>query len=134
MSSPVRRTSGRKFKPIKRLPRKKEQDDGTTGDAKQPGKQRFSPNAKLYFTKLAIGGCLGTTSGLLGLDPLLGWTLAIFGIILAGFVVRYVYEITEEQLDQKRLILSGTFSFVLITIVTWSLTWMIMTPELPSPR
>lgn len=134
MSSPARRTSGRKFKPMKRLPRKKEPEDGAPGEPKQPGKQRFSPNAKLYFTKLAIGGSLGTTSGILALDPLFGWTLAIFGIILAIFIVRYIYEITEEQLDQKRLILSGTFSFVLITIVTWSLTWMIMTPGLPSPR
>lgn len=134
MSSPVRRTSGRKFKPIKRLPRKKERENGTTGDAKQPGKERFSPNAKLYFTKLALGGSFGTVSGVLALEPLFGWTLAIFGIILAIFIVRYVYEITEEQLDQKRLILSGTFSLVLITIVTWSLAWMITSTELPSPR
>ncbi|MFX0113224.1 MAG: hypothetical protein ACFFB3_01620 [Candidatus Hodarchaeota archaeon] len=134
MSSPARRTSGRKFKPIKRLPRKKEPEEGAMPSTKQPGKLRLTPNSKLYFTKLALGATIGTTCGFFALEPLVGWTLAIFGIIVAVFIVRYIYEITEEELDQKRVILSGTFSFILITIVTWSLVWMLTAATLPSPR
>jgi len=134
MSSPARRTSGRKFRPVKRLPRKRVTDGSETKERKSSSRINLSPNAKLYYTKIGMGASLGITSGVLSLDPLIGWTLAILGIILAVFIVRYVYEISEEQLDQKRVILAGTFSFILVMIVTWSLSWMIMTPDLPSPR
>ncbi|MFQ5978222.1 MAG: hypothetical protein ACE5OZ_08845 [Candidatus Heimdallarchaeota archaeon] len=134
MTSPARRTSGRKFKPVKRLPRKKTSEDGAEQGKKQAGKSRLTPNSKLYFTKLGLGACTGTLAGLLALEPLFGWIMVIVGLTLAAFIVRHVYQITEEQLDQKRLILSGTFSFILITIVTWSLVWMLTTANLPSPR
>lgn len=134
MTSPTRRTSGRKFKPVKRLPRKRASEDGTEQGRKQAGKSRLTPNSKLYFTKLGLGACTGTLAGLLALEPLFGWLLVIAGLTLAAFIVRHGYKITEEQLDQKRLILSGTFSFILITVVTWSLVWMLTTTNLPSPR
>ncbi len=134
MTSHTRRTSGRKFKPVKRLPRKRQADETSESSSKKRGQPKLTPNAKLYFTKLGIGASIGSFSGILNLNPLLGWTLAIFGIIVAVFIVRYIYDITEEQLTQKKVFLSGTFSLVLVTMVTWSLAWMLLIPDLPSPR
>ena len=134
MTSRTRRTSGRKFKPVKRLPRKRQTEETDELSSKKRVQPKLTPNSKLYFTKLGIGALIGSFSGILNLNPLLGWTLAIFGILIAVFIVRYIYDITEEQLTQKKVFLSGTFSLVLVTIVTWSLAWMFFIPNLPSPR
>ncbi|MFX0209121.1 MAG: hypothetical protein ACFFDT_24265, partial [Candidatus Hodarchaeota archaeon] len=91
--------------------------------------QGRAPNTKMYYTKICFGVGSGTATGflflLLNVSPEL-WILILIGsLIICVTFVRYVLKIPYDQIDQKRLWLSGTFTFVILFIVFTSLVWML---------
>jgi hypothetical protein len=91
--------------------------------------QGLAPNTKMYYTKVCFGIGTGTITGtlfLLSRDTVNFWLfILIGGLIACVSFVRYGLNITSDQVDQKRLWLSGTFTFVILFIVFTSLVWMI---------
>lgn len=90
----------------------------------------LAPNTKMYYTKIAFGVSTGTLTGfLLVLSELFfnWWILIlIIALVVCVFFVRFVLKITEDEVDQKRLWLSGTFTFLVLFIVMTSLVWMFL--------
>ena len=94
----------------------------------------FSPNTKLYYSKVIFGAVSGIMTGALYLFfPSVStdlWIIfLIIGLSLCVTYVRRVLRILPEEIDGKRLWFSGTFTFILLFIVLTSLIWM-----LPGPR
>jgi hypothetical protein len=74
---------------------------------------------------------MGGITGLLLVlsDIFFNWWLLILIIafVLCVVFVRFVLKISDDQIDQKRLWLSGTFTFLVLFIAVTSLVWMIFT-------
>ncbi len=91
--------------------------------------QGLAPKTKMYYTKVCFGIITGIFSGtlfLLSRDTVDFWLfILIGGLVSSVFFVRYGLKITDDQVDQKRLWLSGTFTFVILFIVFTSLVWML---------
>lgn len=89
----------------------------------------LSPKTKMYYTKVCFGISTGVFTGtlfLLSRDTVSFWLfILIGGLISSVFFVRYGLKITGDQVDQKRLWLSGTFTYVILFIVVTSLVWML---------
>ncbi|MFX0015572.1 MAG: hypothetical protein ACFFB2_11690 [Promethearchaeota archaeon] len=123
MSKERRHISQRKIRRIKRVTKPEEvesRSETTTG---------LAPNTKMYYTKVSFGVCTGLVTGFLFVvsEVFLNWWLLILVLALVTCVlfVRYVLKISSEDIDQKRLWLSGTFTFLVLFIVMTSLVWMI---------
>ncbi|UCG90766.1 MAG: hypothetical protein JSU57_03270 [Candidatus Heimdallarchaeota archaeon] len=127
MSKERRYISQRKIRRIKRPT-----DDSSFELESEPSvtkPQGLAPNTKMYYTKVCFGVGSGTATGLLFLmanvSPEL-WILILIGsLIVCVTFVRYGLKIADDQIDQKRLWLSGTFTFVILFIVFTSLVWML---------
>lgn len=93
----------------------------------------LKPNAKMYYTKVGFGLGSGIITGMsllfLNISPDLWLVMLIIAFIICIFFIRYVLKISSEEIDMKRLWLSGTVTFLLMFIVMASLIWMI-----PGPR
>jgi hypothetical protein len=94
----------------------------------------FSPNTKLYYSKVIFGASTGIITGVLyvffpSVSTDFWFIFLIFGLSLCVVYVRRVLGILPEEIDAKRLWFSGTFTFVLLFIVLTSLIWMF-----PGPR
>jgi len=68
--------------------------------------------------------------GNLPLDhPVGGWVIgliiAVIALAIACVLVRYGLKISKDVLDDRRLILNGTFSFVMIFLVFWVVFWQL---------
>ncbi len=91
--------------------------------------QGLAPNTKMYYTKICFGVGGGIATGLIFLlsnvSPELWIIILIGSLIICVTFVRYGLKIPYDQVDQKRLWLSGTFTFVILFIVFTSLVWMI---------
>ncbi|MFX0152355.1 MAG: hypothetical protein ACFFAJ_16325 [Candidatus Hodarchaeota archaeon] len=133
LSKERRDISQRKIRRIKR-----KSDDTTFQLDTRPKEVKtkgLKPNTKLYYTKVSFGVGSGLISGFAFLlfdfsPPIDIWLLVLIASLLSClFFVRYILRISPDELDQKRLWLSGTFTFVLLFIVVTSLIWM-----LPGPR
>ncbi|MHA2245604.1 MAG: hypothetical protein ACXADY_11620 [Candidatus Hodarchaeales archaeon] len=127
MSRERRYISQRKIHRIKRST-----DDSSFKLESEPSETKpkgLSPNTMMYYTKVCFGVGNGAVAGLLFLLSILSpsyWILILIGGLITCMVfVRYVLKISNEQLDQKRLVLSGTFTYVILFIVFTSLVWMI---------
>ncbi|MFX1285290.1 MAG: hypothetical protein ACFFB5_16690 [Promethearchaeota archaeon] len=127
MSKERRYISQRKIRRIKRTT-----DDSSFELESEPSlskPQGLTPNTKMYYTKVCFGVGSGTATGLLflllNISPEF-WILILIGsLIICVTFVRYVLKIPYDQIDQKRLWLSGTFTFVILFIVFTSLVWML---------
>lgn len=127
LSKERRYISQRKIRRIKRTT-----DDSSFELESEPSlskPQGLTPNTKMYYTKVCFGVGSGTATGLLflllNISPEF-WILILIGsLIICVTFVRYVLKIPYDQIDQKRLWLSGTFTFVILFIVFTSLVWML---------
>ncbi len=96
--------------------------------------KELSPKTKMYYTKVVSGTLSGIITGIIFiLLPDIStdmWILfLIMGLAISIAVVRLYLKITPEEVDLKRLLFSGTFTFTLLFVVLSSLIWMI-----PGPR
>ena len=94
----------------------------------------LSPNTKLYYSKVVFGAATGTVTGSLfvffpDISTDFWFIFLLMGLVLCVTYVRKVLQILPEDIDRRRVWLSGTFTFVLLFIVITSLIWM-----LPGPR
>lgn len=126
LSKERRYISQRKIRRIKRST-----DDSTFQLESEPSEtkpQGLAPNTKLYYSKVCFGVSTGVIAGVLFLSSVVSpsyWILILIGGLITSVIfVRYVLKIPYEKLDQKRLWLSGTFTFVILFIVFTSLVWM----------
>jgi hypothetical protein len=95
----------------------------------------LSPNTKLYYTKVVTGAISGVVTGIIFLlfpdiSKELWIVFLVIGIAISTAVVRLYLKITPEEIDLKRLLFSGTFTFTLLFIVLASLIWMLPGPNL----
>jgi heme/copper-type cytochrome/quinol oxidase subunit 4 len=112
---------------IRRIKRKIEESelDSEPSEVRTTG---LAPNTKMYYTKVAFGASTGTLTGFLLVlsDFFLNWwiLILIIALVVCVIFIRYILQITEDQVDQKRIWLSGTFTFLVLFIVMTSLVWM----------
>lgn len=97
----------------------------------------LAPNTKMYYTKVCFGIGTGLLAGLIYMLPGVSaserillllpiwFIILILGLVICVIFVRFVLHISEDQIDQKRLWLSGTFTFTVLFIVVSSLVWML---------
>lgn len=126
LSRERRHISQRKIRRIKRtIDDSSFQLESEPSEAKTKG---LAPNTKMYYTKIAFGVSTGTLTGFLFVlsDVFLNWwvLILIIALIVCVICVRYVLNITADEIDLKRLWLSGTFTFLVLFIVMTSLVWM----------
>jgi heme/copper-type cytochrome/quinol oxidase subunit 4 len=128
LSRERRHISQRKIRRIKRTTDESSfQLDSEPSDVRTTG---LAPNTKMYYTKIAFGVSTGTITGFLFVlsDFFLDWwiLILIIALVICVIFIRYVLRITEDEVDQKRLWLSGTFTFLVLFIVMTSLVWMFL--------
>ncbi|MFX0122144.1 MAG: hypothetical protein ACFFAE_00770 [Candidatus Hodarchaeota archaeon] len=128
MSRERRHISQRKIRRIKRTI-----DDTTFKLESEPSEVKtkgLAPNTKMYYTKVVFGISTGVITGFLFIlsDTFLNlWLLfVIIALVICVVFVRYILKISDDQVDQKRLWLSGTFTFLVLFIVMTSLIWMFL--------
>ncbi len=132
MSRERRDLSKRKIRKISR--KIDESNDQTDFDKNARNRKDLSPNTKLYYTKVVTGASTGIFTGLLFLFfpsvPTDSWFIfLITGLGISVAVFRLYLKVTPDELDFKRLLLSGTFTFTLLFIVLSSLIWMLLGPR-----
>jgi F0F1-type ATP synthase assembly protein I len=127
-----RNISQRKIRRIK-----KETGEPTFELDTQPKKEKtkgLSPNNKMYYTKVLFGLISGFLTGVVFvfLNDVIstGWwfVLMLISLLICIGFVRIGLGISENDVDSKRLWLSGTFTFVVLFIVSTALGWMILYP------
>lgn len=96
--------------------------------------KELSPNTKLYYTKVITGAISGILTGILFISfPSIStdiWIIfLIMGLAVSVAVFRLYLKVTPDELDFKRLLFSGTFTFTLLFIVLSSLVWMLPGPK-----
>ncbi|MFX0212127.1 MAG: hypothetical protein ACFFDT_39505 [Candidatus Hodarchaeota archaeon] len=126
MSRERRKIGQRKIRRIKRATDESSfQLDAEPSEVRTTG---LAPNTKMYYTKVAFGVSTGTLTGILLVisEFFLNWWILflIIAFVVCVIFVRFILKITEEEIDQKRLWLSGTFTFLVLFIVMTSLVWM----------
>jgi hypothetical protein len=132
MSRERRNLSQRK---IRRISQKPEDEITSSAVTKSSFKfNEFSPNTRMYYTKVIFGGLTGLITGSIfvifpAISPGTWFLFWISGLGICIIFIRLGLGITSLEVDQKRLIFSGTFTFTLLFIVITSLIWM-----LPGPR
>ena len=132
MSRERRDLSKRKIRKISR--KIDESNDQTDFDRNAKNRKELSPNTKLYYTKVVAGASTGLFTGLFfiflpSISTDIWFAFLITGLGISIAVFRLYLKVTPDELDLKRLIFSGTFTFTLLFIVLSSLIWM-----LPGPR
>ena len=89
----------------------------------------LSPNSKLYYSKVVFGAIWGLIAGIsflvFEIPPDLWFVFPVIGLISCISFVRFYLQIPGDEVDFKRLWLSGTFTFVILFIVVSSLIWML---------
>ena len=128
MSRERRDLSKRKIRKISR--KEDDTNDQIDLDKNIPRIKGLSPNTLLYYTKVVTGATSGFVTGLIFLvfpavSPDIWFIFLIIGLSIAIAIFRLYFKITPDQIDLKRLLFSGTFTFVLLFIVLSSLVWML---------
>ncbi|MHA2155026.1 MAG: hypothetical protein ACXABU_06790 [Candidatus Hodarchaeales archaeon] len=132
MSRERRNISQRKIRKISRTP---EVTIASPETKKSTYKfNELSPNTRMYYTKVISGAISGLVTGSIfvlfpAISPNIWFLFLIAGLGISIAIIRLILKITPDEVDQKRLIFSGTFTFTLLFIVITSLIWM-----LPGPR
>ncbi|MHA1166997.1 MAG: hypothetical protein ACTSP4_04645 [Candidatus Hodarchaeales archaeon] len=140
-TSRPRSTKARRHRSQKRI-RKDLADEELRETFKQ--KKGRDANARMYYTKVVTGAVTGLIAGIFFMltngslsgvvpnpDPtgIRSWWLIfpLCGLIVSMLITRYIWNITPEEIDKKRLVLSGTFSLIAIFVFISSISWMILT-------
>ena len=81
-----------------------------------------TPSTRMYYVKLLFGAIAGIIVASLPMNApsggwLIGFGLAIVVLAIACGIVRFGLKISEDELSNRRLALSGTFSFVVIFLI-----------------
>lgn len=128
MSKERRDISQRKIRRIKR-----DQVDTEIEESSQLSsriEKILTPNTKLYYSKVVFGIASGSLTGLgfiiFSIPPDLWIVFLISGLAACLGFVRFYLKISQEDIDLKRLLFSGTFTYVILFIVLCSLIWMII--------
>ena len=132
MSRERRDLSKRKIRKISR-----KIDESTTQidlDKNAQKLKELSPNTKLYYTKVITGAISGILTGIIfisfpSISPDIWIIFLIMGLAISVAVFRLYLKVTPDELDFKRLLFSGTFTFTLLFIVLSSLVWMLPGPK-----
>jgi len=120
---------------IRKISRKiDESSDQTEFDKNSQNQKGPSPNTKLYYTKVVTGAFTGIFAGIFfvlfpSISPDIWFIFLIMGLTISIAVFRLYFKVTPEELDLKRLLFSGTFTFTLLFIVLSSLIWMLQGPQ-----
>ena len=120
---------------IRKISRKIDESDYQSDlDKKVQKGNGLSPNTKLYYTKVITGALTGLFAGIIfvlfdGVSTDMWFVFLITGLTISAAVFRLYLKITPEELDFKRLLFSGTFTFTLLFIVLSSLIWMLQGPR-----
>ena len=92
----------------------------------------------LYFTKLTTSIVLGFVTALLytagfqnpedfgGIAGTLWFVILLSGLAISFAVLRYGFQVTEEDMSTKDLLLKATFTYVIAFIAVSSMVWMIL--------
>ena len=128
MSKERRDISQRKIRRIKR-----DQDDSITEESSQISsriEKILTPNTKLYYSKVVFGIASGSLTGIgfivLSIPADLWILFLILGLAACIGFVKFFLKISEEDIALKKLLYSGTFTYVILFIVLSSLIWMII--------
>ena len=126
MSRERRHISQRKIRRIKRpIDDSSFQLESEPSEVKTTG---LAPNTKMYYTKVLFGVSTGSLTGFLFIlsDMFLNWWILVLisALVVCVVFIRFGLKITVEEIDQKRVWLSGTFTFLVLFIVMTSLVWM----------
>lgn len=128
MSKERRDISQRKIRRIKR-----DQDDSIPEESSQLSsriEKILTPNTKLYYSKVVFGIATGSLTGIgfvvLSIPPDLWIIFLILGLAACIGFVKFYLKVSEEDVNIKRLLYSGTFTYVVLFIVLSSLIWMII--------
>ncbi len=125
-----RNISQRKIRRIK-----KQTDESTFELEVQPKKEKkkgLTPNNKMYYTKVLFGLLSGFLTGtvfvFLNDTVLTEWwfVIMIFSLFICVGFVRLGLGLSADEVDSKRLWLSGTFTFIVLFIVSSALGWMFL--------
>lgn len=132
MSRERRNISQRKIRKISRTPEETIESPETKKSTYKFNE--LSPNTRMYYTKVISGAISGLVTGSIfvlfpAISPNIWFLFLIAGLGISIAIIRLILKITPDEVDQKRLIFSGTFTFTLLFIVITSLIWM-----LPGPR
>lgn len=127
-----RNISQRKIRRIK-----KKTDESTFELEAQPKKEikkGLTPNNKMYYTKVTFGILSGFLTGIAFVffnDVISSewwFVMMLFSLFVCTGFVRLGLGISANEVDSKRLWLSGTFTFVVLFIVSTALGWMFTYP------
>ena len=120
---------------IRKISRKiDESDDQIDLDKNAQKGNGLSPNTKLYYTKVIAGVLTGLLTGIIfilfdGVSTDMWFIFLIIGLTISAAVFRLYLKVTPDELDFKRLLFSGTFTYTLLFIVLSSLIWMLQGPQ-----
>ena len=120
---------------IRKISRKiDESDDQIDLDKNAQKGNGLSPNTKLYYTKVIAGVLTGLFTGIFfilfdGVSTDMWFIFLIIGLAISAAVFRLYLKVTPDELDFKRLLFSGTFTYTLLFIVLSSLIWMLQGPQ-----
>ncbi|MHA1994420.1 MAG: hypothetical protein ACW97Z_07775 [Candidatus Hodarchaeales archaeon] len=132
MSRERRNISQRKIRKISRTP---EVTIASPETKKSTYKfNELSPNTRMYYTKVISGAISGLVTGSIfvlfpAISPNIWFLFLIAGLGISIAIIRLILKITPDEIDQKRLIFSGSFTFILLFIVITSLIWMLQGPD-----
>ncbi len=132
MSRERRNISQRKIRRISQKP----EDEVSSPEVKKSNFRfnELSPNTRMYYTKVVFGAVSGLFTGsMFVIFPEIStgsWFLFwLSSLSICIMFIRLGLRITPIEVDQKRLIFSGTFTFTLLFIVITSLIWMLPGPN-----
>ncbi|MCD6510849.1 MAG: Rab5-interacting family protein [Thermoprotei archaeon] len=87
----------------------------------------MSVDDAMYYIRLILGVIMGVICGALGLEGLAGLYVCIVGYVLSYYVIRGVLKVDPTSLEKPtRLFTVGGGTYVLIWIVTWTLTYTLL--------
>lgn len=130
MSKERQRITQKRIKRVKRSMRPEEEEVVDVA-AKENLLFGLKPNTQLYYVKVVSGVIFGIMTGLaislLTIEPTL---IAIIGMLsavsVAAGIARFILKISIKDLDWKRLWFAGTFTCILLLVVSSSLVWMVL--------
>ncbi len=114
---------------------KKQTDESTFELEVQPKKEKkkgLSPNNKMYYTKVSFGLLSGFLTGAVfvflndAVSTEWWFIIMIFSLFICVGFVRLGLGLSADEVDSKRLWLSGTFTFIVLFIVSSALGWMFL--------
>jgi len=121
---------------VRRRSRRIHKPEGETDDLQIPDDpQSREYNAKNYYTKVTLGAVIGLVAGFffgidsmlgLGLMPLFWFVFLAVAWLLSIGAIRLYFRIDAQAFSNKRLLLSGTVSLIMMWVLVSVLVWSLM--------